>query len=616
MIRKISVVFLLIAVGFAFASNASSSADNWKNPKRVLERKLLGPTLESADRVVPQQTYNVVATDVLNLRVLLGGGRKLIRHDCPDYPDALEAVYTLDTPAGYNDMVIHSAISSDQGVTWSPVGPLSWNVAEFRDRSHCIAYQNDLTHIGYQEAGSNPGNGGSMVFFTSDIFGCLQAFNPFTQVTDAPAADSLDEYFLQQSMSGSNVYWSFADFNHGSPYNTYFRSSTDAGATWSDYLNVTATIGTDGFDMAGMDGALSMDSDGNFIAALAMVGLDAAWADANGFLSTVSYPAYTQSTDGGATWSDLKLVWGNDGSQYPRGHTGDPVFDAMLHYIGGVQDLAFTAFNNVQDNVAITSDGLVHLTYTMNDTTVGYAGVFHTLVDNGTMNHDFIGFTEDPNLSGISGVAFMPSISEGDDGHVVVGWTEFDQGAAGAGDICFALIPAGDYIAEDPVNVTNTTGADETYQRIVDRTVPTGNPDEWYIDWLFLYYASDGNAADTTLWHLQATYNYQVGIEDDDTKGPGIPKVASLGQNYPNPFNPTTAITYALAEKGRVVLEVMNLRGQRVATLVDGVKEAGLHSITWDGKNNLGHTVSSGIYFYRLRTDSGFSETKKMVALK
>jgi hypothetical protein len=141
----------------------------------------------------------------------------------------------------------------------------------------------------------------------------------------------------------------------------------------------------------------------------------------------------------------------------------------------------------------------------------------------------------------------------------------------------------------------------------------------------YAIYQSD-NLAGTTVQGNESAENWDyikvlpflagLGIEDDEENGGGIPKAYALGQNYPNPFNPSTSITYSLAEKGNVVLDVMNLRGQHVTTLLNGVKEAGSHSVTWDGKNSLGQTVSSGIYFYRLRTDDGFNQTRKMVLLK
>jgi hypothetical protein len=380
-------------------------------------------------------------------------------------------------------------------------------------------------------------------------------------------------------------------------------------------MDIAGTIGTDGFDADGWDGPLMIDSDGDFIAAMVYPTIDSAFAAENGFLTGVVYPGYTQSTDGGETWSDVVLIHGNDGSMYPGGHTGTAIDDS-IHYIGGIQDAAYAAFNNCFDQVAITSDGLVHLTYTMNDTLVGFAGIWHCIVDGGTWTTEYVGFTEDPTLAGASGVAYNQHIAKADNDHVVIGWTEYMQDT-GFGEICMRAIAPGELTSEGPpTNVTNTPDEDEFFQRMVDVAVSAGG-DNYYIDWIFSYYGEGGNFADSTLWHLQYMYaGPAIGIDDDDTKGPGVPRVVSLGQNYPNPFNPTTSISYAVDQTSRVVLEIMNLRGQLVTTLVDEVKEANNYTVHWDGRNDRGEVVTSGIYFYRLRTDNGFNQTKKMVLLK
>ena len=83
----------------------------------------------------------------------------------------------------------------------------------------------------------------------------------------------------------------------------------------------------------------------------------------------------------------------------------------------------------------------------------------------------------------------------------------------------------------------------------------------------------------------------------------------------PNPFNPTTRINYDLPKATHVNLTVFNVLGQTVTTLKDGFMEAGSHSITWNGTDNGGATVASGIYFYRIEADD-FQATKKMMMLK
>ena len=94
--------------------------------------------------------------------------------------------------------------------------------------------------------------------------------------------------------------------------------------------------------------------------------------------------------------------------------------------------------------------------------------------------------------------------------------------------------------------------------------------------------------------------------------GSGLPQRFALGQNYPNPFNPSTIIPYHLPMATPVRLEIFNLLGQRVATLVDGTRLAGFHTVLWDATDAVGQAVGAGVYIYRL---SGGGETwsRKMV---
>jgi len=88
-----------------------------------------------------------------------------------------------------------------------------------------------------------------------------------------------------------------------------------------------------------------------------------------------------------------------------------------------------------------------------------------------------------------------------------------------------------------------------------------------------------------------------------------------LSQNYPNPFNPQTTIAFSLKERGNVSLKVYNVSGELVRTLMNENQDKGAHTKVWDGRNDSGQPVSSGVYFYKLVTNN-FSQTKKMVLLK
>ncbi len=100
-----------------------------------------------------------------------------------------------------------------------------------------------------------------------------------------------------------------------------------------------------------------------------------------------------------------------------------------------------------------------------------------------------------------------------------------------------------------------------------------------------------------------------------DLGGSVAPSRFVLHQNHPNPFNSRTAIRYDLPRSTRVALKVHDLLGQEVRTLVEETQTAGYKSVTWDGKNRLGHPVSSGVYVYRLET-SDVSRTRKLLLMK
>lgn len=103
-------------------------------------------------------------------------------------------------------------------------------------------------------------------------------------------------------------------------------------------------------------------------------------------------------------------------------------------------------------------------------------------------------------------------------------------------------------------------------------------------------------------WEVTAT-----SISDDEMQ---VPKMVTLNQNYPNPFNPTTSITYGLPSDAEVRLDIYNITGQHVATLLDGRKSAGFHVVTFDAAQ-----YSSGLYLYRIQTSSG-TVTRKMMLVK
>ncbi len=114
-------------------------------------------------------------------------------------------------------------------------------------------------------------------------------------------------------------------------------------------------------------------------------------------------------------------------------------------------------------------------------------------------------------------------------------------------------------------------------------------------------------------WNRWAVWGVPVEWEEDDFSR--LPREFALRQNYPNPFNPTTVIEYALPKTSEVKIRIYNILGQKVRNLVDGLQEPGYKMIYWDGKDDGGNELSSGVYFYRIEAGN-FVKCRKMTVLK
>ena len=150
--------------------------------------------------------------------------------------------------------------------------------------------------------------------------------------------------------------------------------------------------------------------------------------------------------------------------------------------------------------------------------------------------------------------------------------------------------------------------------------IDSGNPDPIYYD------PEDPNNPGYALYPAMGTIINDMGayggpntigwpvVGLDDNVIVQTPEIF-LHQNYPNPFNPTTTINYTLKENGKVSLNIYNIKGQKVKQLVSDHLSAGQHSVVWNGTDQANKPVSSGIYFYKMKTDN-YEETKRMVLIK
>jgi len=119
--------------------------------------------------------------------------------------------------------------------------------------------------------------------------------------------------------------------------------------------------------------------------------------------------------------------------------------------------------------------------------------------------------------------------------------------------------------------------------------------------------ASDEEYTIETIWNIQ--------VEAGSDAGEILPVITDLSQNFPNPFNPVTTINYSLVNAGRVKIDIFNIKGAKIRTLVDEYKNVGFYSTVWDGRDNSGKLVASGMYFYSMNTEE-YHRIRKMVLLK
>jgi len=149
-------------------------------------------------------------------------------------------------------------------------------------------------------------------------------------------------------------------------------------------------------------------------------------------------------------------------------------------------------------------------------------------------------------------------------------------------------------------------------------TINSVNPDNFYTEQVqtlsggtsINYMVNDASSPSVTLLRFQYT-GIPTALDENELS----PDNFFLGQNYPNPFNSATTITYQLLKASHIILKIYNIFGKEIKTIENENKQSGIYSVKWDGTNNSGIRVSSGIYFYKLETNTGFVEIKKMIYL-
>lgn len=328
---------------------------------------------------------------------------------------------------------------------------------------------------------------------------------------------------------------------------------------------------------------------------------------------------YKTSSDGGTTWSSAGLIQQRlDPTSVVLGDSCHPYYVMGATFKPGTSQWAavwstykfvdstqYAPYDNrgykiLFKSPSVNGGNIVPIAGRHNMTNLSDTGLFN--------NHLDIQY-------GVTAIS-NPSIAYSDDGtRICIAFSSYQPGDTLDGfnfnDIWVTYSDNGGANWSNPVKLTNTPTWDELYP-VLSQSGNTAT------SFKIKFQATRGpgsqsftdNAPVYRVYHVYKSFNpANVGIQNI---GSNVPEKFSLGQNYPNPFNPVTKIRFDVSSSSKVTLKVYNILGQLVETLINGENlTPGTKEIAFDGTG-----LTSGIYFYTLTSDKGFSNTKKMILLK
>ncbi len=281
--------------------------------------------------------------------------------------------------------------------------------------------------------------------------------------------------------------------------------------------------------------------------------------------------------------------------------------------LGGVKGMVSVEESSVNDAMVNISSGPWGMaddngSFTVRDIPSGTAnltfskdGWFPQTLSDVTIEADAFTLGQDATLSKCP-IPGDLTASENLDDHVTVSWTAVDHA---------------DVVG---YNVYRSDWSNGIYEKIHDAPITgvsfddnTTEDNEIY--WYYVQAVFQGDGYEAVSLASNADYGSNDDITGVDDNEAVLPAEYNLAQNYPNPFNAQTSISFALPEAGYVSLDVFNVLGQQVKSIYSGYHQAGFASFIWNGTDGSGEPVSSGLYFYRLATDSE-RMTKRMMLLK
>jgi hypothetical protein len=209
---------------------------------------------------------------------------------------------------------------------------------------------------------------------------------------------------------------------------------------------------------------------------------------------------------------------------------------------------------------------------------------------------DTLSFSQGENVSQSPGSSTNPVISLGADHNLYVVW---QQKSANSTDIMVSARQADEWSPATNVSLSSETSAFPQMAVLDD--------DSLLVVWV------EGEASPFAI--LARKIELPITGVSQASDDPELPSEFRLYQNYPNPFNPETEIKFQLAQDSYVTLSIFNVSGERIRTLVNEQKEAGYHRAIWDGRDESGRQVASGIYLYRIEATPSDNEARPFAAV-
>ena len=309
-------------------------------------------------------------------------------------------------------------------------------------------------------------------------------------------------------------------------------------------------------------------------------------------------------------------------------NSANVIFPQVWHGIYSIKVVKAGYQTVIQDNVIIAGDSYTHPTITLPVSAIflseGFEGAFPpagwTILDSDGDGHNWMQWDYTPHIGTYSAASGSYDNNFGQlypDNWLITPQLNLNPGTTNT--MTFWVAPQDASYPQDhySVMVSTTNNQPASFTSIYSETI-TGS--DWEERTVNLPYAGQDiyiafRHHDCTDWYIMKIDDIEIASTESADELTPIVKPTALHGNYPNPFNPTTTISYDLANDGNVAIDIYNIKGQKVKTLVNDRQNAGAHTVVWNGHDDNGKHVGSGIYFFNMKAGK-YTSTRKMILMK